>query len=92
MAQSMQALSAYGRAFDVVLMTSAVLAGLIAIVAATWLIAPCRYERWRRRRDQRRYVRSGLAQLERYLTDASTTPATRPPGRRGPGRWRGSGT
>ena len=92
MAQSMQALSAYGRAFDVVVLAAAALAGVIAVVAATWLAAPCRYERWRRRRDQRRYVRAGLEQLERYLTAAATTPARRRPGPPGRGRSPGSGT
>jgi hypothetical protein len=90
MTQSLQALSAYGRAFDVVVLGSAALAGLIAIAAAIWLIAPPRYERWRRRRHQRRYVQAGLRQLEHYLTDAATTPARRRPGPRGPGRWPGS--
>jgi hypothetical protein len=92
MVQSMQGLAAYGRAFDVVVLAAGVLAGLIAVVAATWMVAPCRYERWRRRRDERRYVRTGIEELERFLTDAATTPARRPPGRRGPGRSPGSGT
>ena len=92
MVQSMQALSAYGRAFDVAVITAGALAALIGLVAAVWLIVPCRYEHWRRRRDERRYIRAGLEQLERFLTDAPTTPATRRPGPRGPGRWPGSGS
>jgi hypothetical protein len=92
MAQSMQALSAYGRAFDVILMTAGVLAVVVAVTATAWLVAPCRYARWRRRRDDRRYVRAGLDELERYLTDAATTRARRRPGPPGPGRWPGSGT
>jgi hypothetical protein len=92
MAQSMQALSAYGRAFDAVLVAAAVLAAAIALAAAVWLVAPGRYACWRRRRDERRYVRAGIEQLERYLTAAATTPARRPPGRPGRGRSPGSGT
>jgi hypothetical protein len=92
MVQSMQALSAYGRAFDVVLETAGMLAGLLAVAAAVWMVAPGRYRSWRRRRDERRYVRAGIEQLERYLTDAATTPARRPRGRRGPGPSPGSGT
>jgi hypothetical protein len=90
--QSMQALSAYGRAFDVAVITAGALAGAIVIMAAVWLVVPRRYEHWRRRRDDRRYIRAGLEQLERFLTDAPTTPARRRPGPRGPGRWPGSGS
>jgi hypothetical protein len=92
MVQAMQALSAYGRAFDVVVIAAGAAATLIAIATAACLIAPHRIECWRRRRAERRYVHAGLAQLERYLTESATTPARRPEGRRGPGRSPGSGT
>jgi hypothetical protein len=88
----LQALSAYGRAFDVLVMSAGAVAGLIAIAAAIWLVAPCRYRCWRKRRDERRYVRAGLEELERFLTADATTPARRRPGRPGRGRWPGSGT
>jgi hypothetical protein len=92
MVQSMQSLYAYGRAFEIVMVVAGLLAGLLAITAAAWLVAPGRYARWQRWRAERRYVRTGLHELELYLTEAATRPARRRPGPPGRGRWPGSGS
>jgi cytochrome c-type biogenesis protein CcmH/NrfG len=91
MAQSMQSLYAYGRAFDVALIAASVAAAVAAILSLCSYLARGRCEGWRERRAQRRYVRAGMRDLESYLTRASTTAARRPPGPPGSGRWPGSG-
>ena len=91
MVQSLQSLYAYGRAFDFALIAASVAAAVAAIVSLCSYAARGRCAGWRERRAQRRYVRAGMRDLERYLTRASTTAARRPPGPPGPGRWPGSG-
>jgi hypothetical protein len=88
----MQSLYAYGRAFDVVLIAAGAVAVLAAVVAVASCVFPGQLERWRDWRADRRYVRAGMRDLERYLTRAATTPARRPKGPPGSGRLPGSGT
>ena len=76
MAQSMHSLSAYGHAFDIALIAAAATAGLVAILCVCSWMLPGRCEGWRRHRAQRRYVRTGMRELERYL---SHPPRTRRP-------------
>ena len=92
MAQSMQSLYAYGRAFDIGLIAAAAAAAVAAIlcVGSCRRAGPLRAVAAQRGRE-RRYVRAGMRELERYLTRAATTPARRRPGPPGPGRWPGSG-
>ena len=68
MAQSMHALSAYGRAFDTALIAAAAAAGLAALLGVCWGLLPGGCERWRQRRAERHYVRAGMRELERYLS------------------------
>ena len=89
--QSLQSLYAYGRAFDVGLMAAAAAAAVAAILCVGSAVVPPRWTRWQRRRAERRYVRAGMRELERYLTRAATRPARRRPGPPGPGRWPGAG-
>ena len=91
MGQSMQSLYAYGRAFDVALIAASAAAAIAAIVSVCSYLARGRCAGWRERRAQRRYVRAGMRDLERYLTRASTTAARRRPGPPGSGRLPGSG-
>ncbi len=89
--QSLQSLYAYGRAFDIGLIAAAAAAAVAAILCVGSAVVPARWARWQRRRAERRYVRGGLRELERYLTRAATTPARRRPGPPGQGRWPGAG-
>ncbi len=89
--QSLQSLYAYGRAFDIGLMAAAAAAAVAAILCVGSAVVPPRWTRWQRRRAERRYVRAGMRELERYLTRAATRPARRRPGPPGPGRWPGAG-
>ena len=87
MAQSMQSLYAYGRAFDVALIAAARRGRRPrSSGVCSWIVASGRCERWRERRAERRYVRAGMRDLERYLAArraraartrcGATTPAT----------------
>ena len=89
--QSLQSLYAYGRAFDVGLIAAAAAAAAGAALCVGSAMLPARWARWQRRRTERRYVRAGMRELERYLTRAATTPARRRPGPPGRGRWPGAG-
>jgi hypothetical protein len=89
--QSLQSLYAYGRAFDIGLIAAAAAAAVAAVLCVGSAVLPARWARWQRRRTERRYVRAGMRELERYLTRAATTPARRRPGPPGPGRWPGAG-
>jgi hypothetical protein len=91
MVQSMHSLYAYGRAFDVALIGACAVAAIAAILTACSCLLTGRCAGWRDRRAQRRYVRTGMRELERYLTRAATTPARRRPGPPGSGRLPGSG-
>jgi hypothetical protein len=73
MVQSMHSLYAYGRAFDVGLMAAAAVAAAAVIAVACACVLPGRCAGWKRRRAQRRYVRTGMRELERYLGSAPRT-------------------
>ena len=87
----MQSLYAYGHAFDVALIAAAAAAAIAAIVCVGSCVLPGRWAALRQRRAERRYVRTGMRDLERYLTRAATTAARRRPGPPGSGRLPGSG-
>ena len=91
MVQSMHSLYAYGRAFDVALIGGGAVAAIAAILSVGSCVLTGRCAGWRQRRVERRYVRTGMRELERYLTRASTTAARRRPGPPGSERWPGSG-
>jgi hypothetical protein len=91
MVQSIQSLNAYGRAFDVLLGTAAAVAAVVAMAAACSCVLGGSCTALRKRRAERRYVRTGMRELERYLTRAATTAARRRPGPPGSGRLPGSG-
>jgi hypothetical protein len=91
MVQAMHSLYAYGRAFDVSLLAAGAVAAAVTIILVCSCVLPGRCAGWNRRRAQRRYVRTGMRELERYLTRAATTPARRRPGPPGSERWPGSG-
>jgi hypothetical protein len=91
MVQAIQSLYAYGRAFDVLLGAAGAVAAVVAIAAACSCLLAGSCTALRQRRAERRYVHTGMRELERYLTRAATTAARRRPGPPGSGRWPGSG-
>jgi hypothetical protein len=74
--QSLHSLYAYGRAFDVALIAAGAAAAVVAIVSMCSCLLPGRCAALRQRRARRRHVRTGMRELERYLS--------RPPRARGP--------
>jgi hypothetical protein len=74
-AGSMHSLFEYGRAFD----TGLIAGGLMAAIAVAACVLACAVPGscacWQQRLGERRYVRAGLRDLERYL---AAPPRTRP--------------
>jgi hypothetical protein len=75
----MQSLSAYGQAFDSVLVARAVEVVLGFVVLACCCAAVDGCARWSAAHVQRRYARAGIRELERYLSES----ASRRPGETG---------
>jgi hypothetical protein len=68
MVHSMQSLYAYGHAFDIALIAAGAAAALAAILCVCSCVLPGRCGRWRQRRAERRYVRTGMRELEQFLS------------------------